>query len=317
MITDHLQYLIMRHDCVVLPGIGAFLARYESARIDSDGTIMLPPRRLTGFNAELSHDDGLLAGSIARATGCGYDAAAAEVSREVEAMLRRMDAGMPVNFPRIGTLARLESGALEFVPAAPSVSAANAMYAAFPSVALSEAAVRDSSAAKVVEVDFSPRAARSREPFVVRALKYTAAAAVVIGVALTASTPILVNRHADFASISAPKITVEKPRYIPMSDEGRELYIVRPDSASSMATVPAGVSEDGAGYYLVVASFGNERDAARFIVERGDSQLKIVKGERRCRVYAHSGASFIEAAAPASDAAFSSRYPDAWVYKKR
>ena len=66
-----------------------------------------------------------------------------------------------------------------------------------------------------------------------------------------------------------------------------------------------------------MASFGNERDAARFIAERGDSQLKIVKGERRCRVYAHSGASFVEAAAPASDAAFSSRYPDAWVYKKR
>lgn len=316
MITDHLQYLIMHHDCVVLPGIGAFLARYESARIEPDGTIMLPPRRLTGFNAELSHDDGLLAGSIARATGCGYDAAAAEVSREVEAMLRRMDAGMPVNFPRIGTLARLESGALEFVPAPPSVSAANAMYAAFPSVALSEAAVRES-AAKVLEVDLASRAVRRRESFVVRALKYTAAAAVVIGVALTASTPILVNRHADFASISAPKITVEKPRYIPMADEGRELYIVRPDSASSMATVPAGVAEDGAGYYLVVASFGNERDAARFIAERGDSQLKIVKGERRCRVYAHSGASFVEAAAPVSDAAFSSRYPDAWVYKKR
>lgn len=316
MITDHLQYLIMHHDCVVLPGIGAFLARYESARIEPDGTIMLPPRRLTGFNAELSHDDGLLAGSIARATGCGYDAAAAEVSREVEAMLRRMDAGMPVTFPRIGTLARLESGALEFVPAPPSVSAANAMYAAFPSVALSEAAVRES-AAKVLEVDLASRAVRRREPFVVRALKYTAAAAVVIGVALTASTPILVNRHADFASISAPKITVEKPRYIPMADEGRELYIVRPDSASSMATVPAAVAEDGAGYYLIVASFGNERDAARFIAERGDSQLKIVKGERRCRVYAHSGASFVEAAAPASDAAFSSRYPDAWVYKKR
>ena len=173
------------------------------------------------------------------------------------------------------------------------------------------------SAAKVLEVDLASRAVRRREPFVVRALKYTAAAAVVIGVALTASTPILVNRHADFASISAPKITVEKPRYIPMSDEGRELYIVRPDSASSMATVPAGVAEDGAGYFLVVASFGNERDAARFIAERGDSQLKIVKGERRCRVYAHSGASFVEAAAPASDAAFSSRYPDAWVYKKR
>lgn len=316
MITDHLQYLIMHHDCVVLPGIGAFLARYESARIEPDGTIMLPPRRLTGFNAELSHDDGLLAGSIARATGCGYDAAAAEVSREVEAMLRRMDAGMPVNFPRIGTLARLESGALEFVPASPSVSAANAMYAAFPSVALNEAAVRES-ATKVLEVDLASRAVPRREPFVVRALKYTAAAAVVIGVALTASTPILVNRHADFASISAPKITVEKPRYIPMSDEGRELYIVRPDSASSMATVPAGVAEDGAGYYLIVASFGNERDAARFIAERGDSQLKIVKGERRCRVYAHSGSSFVEAAAPASDAAFSSRYPDAWVYKKR
>ena len=315
MITDHLQYLIMHHDCVVLSGIGAFLARYEAARLTPDGLTILPPRRVTGFNADLTHADGLLAGSIARATGCSYESAAAEVSRESEAILRRLDAGQTVTISRVGSLSRSDSGAITFQPVADAESAANAMYAAFPPVAVPADAVGAGRVARVLDVDLGPR----RVPFIVRAMRYAAAAAVVIGVAITASTPVIVNRNTNFASISAPAITVEKPRYIPSSDFGRELFVVRPDSASSMAVVEPKslMATDEPGYYLIVASFVTEREANRFIAERADSQLRVVKGERRCRVYAASGSSFAEAVAPASDSAFSRRYPDAWVYKKR
>ena len=308
----------MRHDCVVLPGVGAFLARYESARLTPDGLTILPPRRVIGFNADLTHDDGLLAGSISRSTGCVFETAAAEVSRGAEAILRRIDAGQTVELNRIGSLSRSEAGTIAFVPVDDAVSAANVMYAALPSVVVPADAAAAGRVARVLDVDLEPQRP-GKAPFVVRALKYAAAAAVVIGVAITASTPIIVNRPADFASISAPAITVEKPRYIPSSDFGRELYLVRPDSASSMAVVPEKniIDPDGPGYFLIVASFVTEREANRFIAEKGDSQLKVVKGERRCRVYANAGKSFSEAAAPVRDSAFSDRYPDAWVYKKR
>lgn len=312
MITDHLQYLIMRHDCVVLPGIGAFLARYESARLD--GLFILPPRRVIGFNADLTHDDGLLAGSIARSTGCGYEAASAEVSRCVESILRRIDAGQNVTISRIGTLSRGESGAMTFNPAPDEVSAANAMYAALPKVSVPSGASESPNVSRVLDIDMSARG--NKVPFALRALKYAAAAAIVVGIAITASTPIVVNRTADFASISAPAVTPAQTRFVPSSDDGRQLFLVRPDSASSMAVLAPPV-ENIADYYLIVASFVTEREASRFIAERGDSRLRIVKSERRCRVYANAGSSFSEAASLVKDSSFSDRYPDAWVYKRR
>lgn len=315
MITDHLQYLIICHDCVVLPGIGAFLARYESARLTPDGLTILPPHRVTGFNADLTHDDGLLAGSIARSTGCGYEAASAEVSREAEAILRRLDAGQTVILNRIGSLSRSESGAIAFQPVADDESVANAIYASLPHVAVPADAVGVGCVPRVLDVDLTPR----RAPFIVRAMRYAAAAAVVIGVAITASTPVMVNRDTNFASISAPAITVEKPRYVPASDFGRELFVVRPDSASSMAVVAPKVqtATDEPGYYLIVASFVTEREANRYIAEHSDARLRVVKGDRRSRVYAASGSSFVEASALSADRDFSERYPDAWVYKKK
>ena len=33
-ITRHIEYLILRHDCVIVPELGAFIAQYSPARID-------------------------------------------------------------------------------------------------------------------------------------------------------------------------------------------------------------------------------------------------------------------------------------------
>lgn len=39
----HIEYLLQRHECVILPGIGAFIVSNDAARIDmATGEIILP-----------------------------------------------------------------------------------------------------------------------------------------------------------------------------------------------------------------------------------------------------------------------------------
>ena len=65
-IIEHIEYLITCHDCVVVPGWGAFIANYDASTYDATKNVMARPRRSIGFNASVSHNDGLLAQSLMR-----------------------------------------------------------------------------------------------------------------------------------------------------------------------------------------------------------------------------------------------------------
>ena len=65
-ITEHIEYLMTRHDCVAIPGWGAFIANYNIARYDEEREVMEHPCRTLGFNAGVDHNDGLLVNSIMR-----------------------------------------------------------------------------------------------------------------------------------------------------------------------------------------------------------------------------------------------------------
>ncbi|MDE6547663.1 MAG: SPOR domain-containing protein, partial [Muribaculaceae bacterium] len=41
----HIEYLLTRHDCVIVPGIGAFIATETEAFIDLENGVIRPRRR--------------------------------------------------------------------------------------------------------------------------------------------------------------------------------------------------------------------------------------------------------------------------------
>lgn len=41
-LSEHIEHLLRRHDCVALPGMGAFLAEYSPAKVDAAASVMLP-----------------------------------------------------------------------------------------------------------------------------------------------------------------------------------------------------------------------------------------------------------------------------------
>lgn len=71
-LSRHIESLLLKHDCVIVPGLGGFVTQYVPARRIDDEQLFLPPCRSVGFNPELSINDGLLAQSYMHAYDSTY-----------------------------------------------------------------------------------------------------------------------------------------------------------------------------------------------------------------------------------------------------
>ena len=67
--------LLFRHNCVIVPDFGGFVARQTSAVIDYAKGTMQPPRKSLLFNRQLINNDGLLVAELARANEISFDEA--------------------------------------------------------------------------------------------------------------------------------------------------------------------------------------------------------------------------------------------------
>jgi len=81
---NHVQYLLYRHNCVVLPGFGGIVLQYSPARIHPAQHIFQPPRKALAFNRSLTTNDGLLVSHVANAEQLHYDDAESKVRRYVD-----------------------------------------------------------------------------------------------------------------------------------------------------------------------------------------------------------------------------------------
>ena len=91
IIIDHLEYLLRRHDCVTVPGIGAIMVRQRAARFDSrNPLVLLPPARELAFNGALVESDGILETSVARRCGISFEAASRMVREEADSLLHQL-----------------------------------------------------------------------------------------------------------------------------------------------------------------------------------------------------------------------------------
>ena len=72
-LASYINDLLFRYECVIIPGFGAFLTQYHSARIDKSTNTFTPPGKLVSFNRQLQTNDGLLANYIATLESCSYE----------------------------------------------------------------------------------------------------------------------------------------------------------------------------------------------------------------------------------------------------
>ncbi|MCM1028323.1 MAG: hypothetical protein NC342_04315 [Pseudoflavonifractor sp.] len=310
-VQRHIQYLAATSDCVIIPGWGGLIAAHTPAALT--GGCLTPPKRSLVFNPALCHDDGLLARSLARREKISYEAAKMEIAAEVGSMRSQYETVGALTLPRIGAFRRLDDGTMLFTSAADSI--ANARYEYLQPLALNTAGNLDdsSSESEAAEVHIMTRESLGR-----RILRVAALVAIVLGLALTLSTPISVNfkSRPDFASVGAIPPPAPQPSLnAPMT---HTMVIVVPDSTLAVAPVVAKpAQETKAKYYLIIGSFASRGEAERWMETRPESSLGIIERNGRFRVYAATGQSIEEAMALKANPDFAKRNPEAWVYLKR
>lgn len=310
-ISHHISTLLRRNDCVIIPGVGAFVAtRREAALV---GDVLTPPAREITFNPAMTHDDGLLAASVSRRMKISFEQARERVGAEAALLQRRLTAEGAVTIARVGTLRRRSGGRIEFRPAPTWSLALPAIKAVKPAPAfevLEPAAAAATAGSKAVAV--------VRVPLRLRWLRVAAAAAVLCVLGFTLSTPIDITtaRH---ASLAAPSFTPPEEPAIeaPASPAGMELRIATaPEAGFELAARPRQSAPKP--YVVVVGSLPSRSKALEFIERNSDiAPLAFMQSGEKFRVYAADGDS-PEAARTAANSisGFTSRFPDAWVCRR-
>ena len=58
-LNQYISELLYRYECVVVPGLGAFLTHKVSAEIDAQAQVFSPPKKRLSFNEQLQQNDGV------------------------------------------------------------------------------------------------------------------------------------------------------------------------------------------------------------------------------------------------------------------
>ena len=113
----HIEILLLNNDCVIVPGLGGFMAYHVEARYDLRDSMFLPPLRALGFNPQLtSLNDSLLAQSYVEAYDISYPEATRRIEAEVAEVKEILDATGSYELHDIGTLYINKEGKLEYEP---------------------------------------------------------------------------------------------------------------------------------------------------------------------------------------------------------
>ena len=115
-LSKHIEALLLENDCVVVPGMGGFVAHHVPAQLNDEGSLFLPPSRVVGFNQQLTMNDGLLTQSYASAHSTSFATAALILRRDVDDLTRRLRREGRVELDNIGQLRCSVDDAFSFTP---------------------------------------------------------------------------------------------------------------------------------------------------------------------------------------------------------
>lgn len=307
----HIEYLLRSHDCVIVPGIGAFLAGRRPAHVNSQAGIVMPGNVDIYFNGAIAHDDGLLADSFARRQSLTFEDGRAMATAAADHLRAALAQGTEVTIGRIGTLSRGSEDNIRFTPC-------EAMSHMPETLGYHAVALPRMSADRTLAAAQGHRSDERNYYIAVskRALHIAATAAVVI----IASFAVMFTSYGDtpagrqYASVMpvTPKEDVaDAAGIIAAAEETQPADTHAEDSPNEdVETTPA------ADKHLIVATFRTQAEAETFIASNNSDTwpLKAIAGKRLVRVAAASSFDRSELQQTLNSKSFSSRFPQAWIY---
>lgn len=108
--------LIAQHNCVIIPGLGAFLAHNVPASYNAKEQIFMPPHRTLGFNAQVAVDDALLLSEYLADGNMTFEEAETALRNDTTALRERLAKNGVVRFGELGTFSMDINGTVSFKP---------------------------------------------------------------------------------------------------------------------------------------------------------------------------------------------------------
>lgn len=115
-LTTYIKDLLYRYECVIIPGFGAFLTQYQSARIENSTHTFYPPGKTISFNRQLQTNDGILANYVASVENCGYEVALQKIRSFTATLSLKLSEKQVVTLNNIGDFFLNEENSVQFTP---------------------------------------------------------------------------------------------------------------------------------------------------------------------------------------------------------
>lgn len=113
-LSQSIIHLLADNDCVILPGIGGFIAHYESAKYSGDNNSFISPKRVVGFNSAITLNDGLIVQAYMQTHDLGYPDASRLLEKDLHKVHQQLDENGSVQIEGLGMLVRNNNSTYRF-----------------------------------------------------------------------------------------------------------------------------------------------------------------------------------------------------------
>jgi nucleoid DNA-binding protein len=293
-VNIHLAYLLTKHECVIIPGFGAFVvSSVATDRINKWG-ILYPPAKFLGFNPNVKHNDGLLANAIAKEKNISYNEATHLIRQYVESLHNQLNERNIINIPYLGDLRLSDENKIVFNPANNlSCNAFNYGFTNFHLPLLSEL-----QASKKPENQFSKPKKGKEEiiwvPLNRRILAYTGSVAAALLVFFLIPTPL--NNYSNHIPIQSASVFAFSANTKAMEADtlGADSTAIPDVLLTAETTIDKEIKTENATskssrqYFIVIASLPDKKSAEKTLLEfqsKGFPAANITSSEGKHRIY--------------------------------
>lgn len=306
---SHIEYLLLSHDCVIMPGLGAFIAIVRPATIDYDKGLITPPSRRVMFNQAISSDDGLLANSLARKFNLSFEEARQIVAREASLIKKNLASSKEIAAGRLGTLRMGDEGNLMFTPTLRTDIVASQL--GFSSLNITKQTNLTTQAdTKQSDTNPEPRRYHFR---ISKTLPKVAAAFMIVAAVTVAIilNPIPTDNREQRASVVPVEAIITSKPTIAKPTSNESLAESERKKTVSEATVAI--------HYLIVATFSSSKEAATYIAENStdECRMEAVESKRMTRVAIASSCDKEQLRKRLNSKEILSKYPNAWIWSRQ
>ena len=352
-LARHIEALLVGNDCVIVPGLGGFIIHYTPAVWVEKDNVFLPPTRMTGFNARLKVNDGLLVQSYMTAHHVDFAKATKLVEKDADELLSLLHTEGKVTLGNIGQLHLSIHNTLEFIPDTNPLCAP-AFYGleSFGIRKLEKQEKKVTPAPRLAPVDVprphkpvTPRIQwREKAAFLSNAVAVVAIIILCFALSIPVeNTEVVKGNYAQLLPTDAFCLMKQQSLAITPLVEKKEAAPTKPKAESKAAEVklPARKVEKPAAkkpaapkpvarttktvasprmYHIIIASVGTTKDAenmARSLRNKGFANAKAIIGGGKMRVCIDSYASEAEAYSALNRFRKDKNYQNAWILKKK